>query len=84
MRATYAEPSVRWDLITGSGSNPYAGLDDFGRVIDNLWRKYSITAADLDRIKYGYDRNGNRTCRENTVSTAAGSQDSTSSTVRPD
>ncbi|MBL9089962.1 MAG: hypothetical protein JNL96_01975 [Planctomycetaceae bacterium] len=49
------EPDVRWDLITGSGVNPYAGLDRFGRVIDCLWRNYG-TSADAERVQYGYDR----------------------------
>ena len=40
VRADYTEPQVRWDLITGSSPNPYAGLDRFGRVIDCLWRDY--------------------------------------------
>ena len=38
---------------------------------DNRWYNYG-GSADTDRIKYGYDRNGNRTYRENTVATAAG------------
>jgi hypothetical protein len=36
-------------------------------------RRYDYgTSTDVDRIKYGYDRNGNRAYRENTVATAAG------------
>jgi hypothetical protein len=38
-------------------------------VKDNRWYNYG-TSSDTDRIKYGYDRNGNRTYRENTVATA--------------
>jgi RHS repeat-associated protein len=44
----------------------YRGLDRFGRIKDSYWYDYG-SSTDLDRIKYGYDRNGNRTYRENTV-----------------
>ena len=67
VRADYEEPDVRWDLITGSGANPYTGLDRFGRVTDCLWRKYSATAADLARLKYGYNRDSSRQWREDDV-----------------
>ena len=46
--AHYVQPGVRYDLITGSGTNPYAGLDQFGRVIDCLWHRYSGTPADVE------------------------------------
>ena len=38
---TYPEPStdVRYTLATGSGSNPYAGLDRFGRIVDLQWEQ---------------------------------------------
>ncbi len=38
---TYPEPSVdvRYTLATGSGSNPYAGLDRFGRIINLAWEQ---------------------------------------------
>jgi YD repeat-containing protein len=38
---TYPEPStnVQYTLATGSGSNPYAGLDRFGRIVDLLWEE---------------------------------------------
>lgn len=73
VRVEYGEPQVRWDLITGSGNNPYAGLDRFGRVVDCLWRYYGSGAADRERVKYGYSRAGSRTWRQNTV--AAGGND---------
>jgi len=69
VRTNYTQPQVRWDLATGSGANPYAGLDRFGRVIDNKWINYS-TSATLDEIKYTYDRASNRTTRENVVAKA--------------
>ena len=66
VRSDYPEPQVRWDLITGTGVNPYAGLDRFGRVINCLWRNYGAS-IDAERVEYGYDRASNRIWRENTV-----------------
>ncbi len=37
----------------------YAGLDRFGRIVDQRWRKTS-DGSHTDRFAYGYDRNGNR------------------------
>jgi len=71
VRSDYLQPGVRYDLITGSGTNPYAGLDQFGRVIDCLWHRYSGTPADLDRFKYGYDLASNRLWRQNAVANPA-------------
>jgi RHS repeat-associated protein len=75
----YTEPDIKWTLADLSGTNDpdtgdiYSGFDRFGRVKDNRWYNYG-SATDTDRIKYGYDRNGNRTYRENTVATAAGAK----------
>jgi hypothetical protein len=55
------------DLDTG---DIYLGLDRFGRVKDSYWRDYG-SSTDADRIKYGYDGNGSRTYRENTVDTSS-------------
>jgi hypothetical protein len=38
----------------GDAGDQYAGLDRFGRVVDQRWR--TIT-TDKDRLTYGYDRN---------------------------
>ena len=71
----YTEPDIKWTLVDLAGSNDpdtgdiYSGFDRFGRVKDNRWYNYG-NSSDTDRIKYGYDRNGNRTYRENTVATA--------------
>ncbi len=40
-------------------------LDRFGRVVDHRW--INASNVDVDRFKYGYDRNGNRTYKENGV-----------------
>ncbi|MEI8381047.1 MAG: RHS repeat-associated core domain-containing protein [Planctomycetota bacterium] len=75
----YTEPGIKWTLADLAGSNDpdtgdiYSGFDRFGRVKDNRWYNYG-TSSDVDRIKYGYDRNGNRTYRENTVATANGAK----------
>ena len=45
----------------------YAGLDPFGRVINNLWCKYSTPSGAVDQIQYGYDLSGNRLWRKNVV-----------------
>lgn len=73
--ATYLEPNVEWSMVDLSGSDDsdtgdiYAGFDRFGRIKDNRWSNNS-TDTDVDRIKYGYDRLGNRTYRENVVATS--------------
>lgn len=70
--ADYTEPDVKWTLVDLSGNDDpdtgdiYSGLDRFGRVKDNRWYDYGAS-ADVDRIKYGYDRAGNRLWRENVV-----------------
>ena len=72
----YTEPDIKWTQADLAGSNDpdtgdiYSGFDRFGRVKDNRWYNYG-TSSDTDRIQYGYDRNGNRTYRENTVATAS-------------
>ena len=73
----YTEPDVKWTLADLTGSDDpdtgdiYTGFDRFGRVKDNRWYDYG-SSADVDRIKYGYDRAGNRTWRENTVAASLG------------
>jgi hypothetical protein len=69
VQVDYTEPQVRYDLATGTGSDPYTGLDRFARVIDLLWRNCG-TAEDVVRIRHGYDRAGNRLYREDPVALA--------------
>ena len=57
------EPDLRYDLARGTGDDPYDGFDRFGRIVDSRWYDYD-SSADVDRIKYGYDRAGNRSYRE--------------------
>ena len=56
---TYNEPStpVDYTLATGTGSDPYDGLDRFGRIVNLRWQKGTTKLVDYD---YTYDRVGNR------------------------
>ena len=69
MQVNYPEPQIRYDLATGTGDDPYSGLDRFDRVVDLLWRNYG-TSTDAVRIQHGYDRAGNRLWREDPVAAA--------------
>ncbi|MFM7213877.1 MAG: RHS repeat-associated core domain-containing protein [Verrucomicrobiota bacterium] len=64
------EPGVELTYYTSGGSgdagDQYTGLDRFGRIIDQRWRKTSDN-TDRERVKYGYDRASNRQWRQNTV-----------------
>jgi RHS repeat-associated protein len=77
VEADYTEPDIEYTLVgTAGGNDPdtgdiYRGLDRFGRVKDCYWYNYG-TSTDVDRIKYGYDRNGNRLWRENVVARSYG------------
>jgi hypothetical protein len=79
----YPQPQVKLDYALGSGVNPYAGFDRFGRIINLLWAKYGASSSssssssggagnDLVHLKYGYDRASNRTFREDLVAQAYG------------
>ena len=63
------QPQIAWSLINGTGIDPYSGLDQFDRVVDNRWYS-TATNGDLDRIQHGYDRASNRLWRRNTVAEA--------------
>lgn len=64
------QPGVELTYYTSGGSgdagDQYTGLDRFGRIIDQRWRKTSDN-TDRERVKYGYDRASNRQWRQNTV-----------------
>jgi len=64
----FEEPDVRLDYW-GQTADTYAGFDRFGRVVRQLWRDYGAS-ADRDSYGYGYDRNSNRTWKDNDVSAA--------------
>ena len=54
--------STRPDNVTG--------LDRFGRVVDQMWKRLRRHAHPLDEYTYTYDRAGNRTARTNALETA--------------
>ncbi len=62
-KVDYTEPDLRCDLAHGTGDDPFDGLDRFDRVVDLLWRDYG-SSIDVERVKHGYDRAGNRLWRE--------------------
>ena len=51
----------------GDAGDQYTGLDRFQRIVDQRWINGSN--VDVDRYRYGYDRNGNRLYKENLVIT---------------
>ena len=64
VQTTYPQPGIQYTLLGSSGGTSpagdiYWGLDLFGRIIDSRWYNTG-TSADVDRIKYGYDRASNR------------------------
>lgn len=71
VQAASPEAQLAWSLINGTGTDPYSGIDQFNRVVDNRWYN-TTTGADLDRIQHGYDRASNRLWRKNTVADATG------------
>src|SRR5665213_811152 len=51
---------VSGDTLHGSdGGDRYTGLDRFGRVVDQYWLNTASSPAAIDRLQYGYDRDGN-------------------------
>ena len=48
---------------TGNGADPYTGLDQFGRVIDQKW--VNVSGVAVDEYTYAYDPDGNVTSKAN-------------------
>jgi RHS repeat-associated protein len=77
VRRAHSQPGVDLTYIkqtgesNGDAGDQYTGLDRFGRVVDQRWLKTSTGTA-TDRLQYGYDRDGNRTYRDNLVNAAFG------------
>ena len=59
--------TLTYDPNTNGG---FEALDRVGRVIDQKWQTDANTPTVKDRFRYGYDRNSNRTYRQNNVGTA--------------
>ncbi len=68
--SAYPQPGVELTYIKqgeegdGQAGDPYAGLDRFGRIIDHRWIK---AGADIERLKYGFNRAGLRQWRLDTI-----------------
>lgn len=71
----YEQPEIKWTLADLSGSNDpetgyiYSGCDRFGRLKDVRWYDYG-SSEDSVRVKYGYNRDSNRTYRQDVVADA--------------
>ncbi len=66
VKETSLEPDVGLDY-TG-GSHDYSGLNQFGQVVDQIWKDYG-TSGTLDEYDYSYDLAGNVLSRTNTQNT---------------
>ena len=64
----YESADVKLTYLDGSGN--VTGLDNFGRVVDQVWQDYSGTPTAIDEYKYGYDHAGNRLWKQNVLGTA--------------
>lgn len=53
----------------GDAGDQYTGLDCFGRIVEEAWRNASGTAV-TDDFFYGYDRDSNRTFKDNGLNSA--------------
>jgi RHS repeat-associated protein len=68
--ADYPAPDVKLDYFQGT-TGTYACFNRFGRVKDQFWDGYSMT-ADVSRVKHGYDYAGNRLWREDVIASNNG------------
>ena len=64
VKEDYAQPEIKLDY-TGSSSGNYSGLDNFNRVIDQVWKEYGSSPSTLDEYKYGRNAQGSITYRQN-------------------
>jgi RHS repeat-associated protein len=77
VRRSHPQPGLDLTYIkqtgesNGDAGDQYTGLDRFGRIVDHRSIKTSPGTA-TDRFQYGYDRDSNRTYRDNQVNTAFG------------
>jgi RHS repeat-associated protein len=67
VQRAHGQPGVALDLFGGT-SGTYAGLDNFGRVIDQKWTGPSSTIT--DEFQYGYDRDSDPLYKNNTQITS--------------
>ena len=50
--------------------SPYGGLDQFDRIVNNLWQTDADTPVAVEQVNYGYDLASNRLWRQNPVAQA--------------
>jgi RHS repeat-associated protein len=67
IKLTYVAQGTGDHASDSGGSDPYVGLDRFGRVVDQRWRSTGGSPADVDRYGYTYDRSSNRTSKANAL-----------------
>jgi len=73
VKITSPEPGIELTYIKtadepdGDAGDPYTGYDRFRRSVDLHWQTTAESPVTLDRTQWGYDRNNNRTWRENLV-----------------
>ncbi|HEY1603571.1 MAG TPA: hypothetical protein VGG64_28480, partial [Pirellulales bacterium] len=67
IQVNYPQPNITYNLATGSGNDPYTGLDQFSNVVNALWQGPSSTLA---QINYGYNRGGSRIWRQDPVASS--------------
>jgi RHS repeat-associated protein len=65
----YPEPGLQWTILSQSGENPlgktpYAGVDNFGRLVKARWLTTETSPATRVHVNYWYDRGSRRTWRE--------------------
>jgi YD repeat-containing protein len=63
---SHPQPDLALTLVgsPGDGGDQYAGLDRFGRVVDQKWE---VDSAAVSQYQYGYDLLGNRLWRDDLV-----------------
>ena len=68
----YPQPQVGLDY-TGGSPEPVPGLDQFDRVVDQVWAGYgsNSSAGVLDEYKYGYNLQGDVAYRQNVTAGSA-------------
>jgi hypothetical protein len=54
-------------LTLGSAQNGYGGLDQWGRIVDQVWQSGGVA---VDEYRYGYNQDGNVLWKQN--ATASG------------
>jgi RHS repeat-associated protein len=64
---SYIDPGSGDPTTTTPGGDRYTGLDQFGRVDDQLWGSAS---SPTDRFQYGYDSDSNPLYKKNVVSSS--------------